>query len=158
MIDDVLTAYPQAQLVSQAQLANASYPELGCFSLRGKGGVSLCRNVVPALGDGCRTGGCAINEEDVVMETVNGTATVKMTYTDDTEHRSPGGTVFRVAATNAVMKDVIRDCIGRNRGGFRPVMPRNVPQPFDPVRFIQVSEDAAWIALRSTTCRATWDG
>ncbi|MBK8027031.1 MAG: hypothetical protein IPK19_38000 [Chloroflexi bacterium] len=43
------------------------------------------------------------------------------------------------------MKDVLREYIERNRGGFRPVMPRNVPQPFDPVRFIQVSEDTAWI-------------
>ncbi|MBK8026997.1 MAG: hypothetical protein IPK19_37830 [Chloroflexi bacterium] len=72
------------------------------------------------------------------------TATVKMTYTDDTDLIAWWNSIPR-GSRNAVMKDVIRDYIGRNRGGFRPVMPRNVPQPFDPVRFIQVSEDAAWI-------------
>jgi hypothetical protein len=43
------------------------------------------------------------------------------------------------------MKDMMREYIEKQRGSYRPVMPRNVPQPFDPNRFTQISEDAAWI-------------
>ena len=39
----------------------------------------------------------------------------------------------------------MREYIDKQRGSYRPVMPRNVPQPFDPNRFTQISEDAAWI-------------
>ena len=72
------------------------------------------------------------------------TATVKMTYTEDTDliawwNSVPKGT------RNAVMKDMMREYIEKQRGSYRPVMPRNVPQPFDPNRFTQISEDAAWI-------------
>lgn len=72
------------------------------------------------------------------------TATVKLTYSEDSDliawwNSIPKGT------RNAVMKDVMREYVERNRGGFRPVLPRNVPQPFDPGRFMQVCEDTAWI-------------
>ncbi|MBK8022020.1 MAG: hypothetical protein IPK19_11485 [Chloroflexi bacterium] len=72
------------------------------------------------------------------------TATVKMTPQEDADLIAWWNHIPR-GSRNAVMKDVLREYIERNRGGFRPVMPRNVPQPFDPVRFMQVSEDAAWI-------------
>ena len=72
------------------------------------------------------------------------TATVKMTYSEDADliawwHRIPRG------SRNAVMKDMMRDYMARERGGYRPILPRNVPQPFDPARFTQVCDDAAWI-------------
>jgi len=72
------------------------------------------------------------------------TATVKMTFTEDTDLIGWWNSIPR-GTRNAVMKDMMRDYIERNRGGFRPVMPRNVPQPFDPLRFTQMCEDAAWI-------------
>jgi hypothetical protein len=72
------------------------------------------------------------------------TATVKMTFSEDTDLIGWWNSIPR-GSRNAVMKDVMRDYIERNRGGFRPVMPRNVPQPFDPLRFTQMCEDAAWI-------------
>jgi len=75
------------------------------------------------------------------------TATVKMTFTEDTDLIAWWNSIPR-GSRNAVMKDLMRDYIERNRGGFRPVMPRNVPQPFDPGRFTQMCDDAAWI--RST--------
>ncbi len=72
------------------------------------------------------------------------TATVKMTYSEDADliawwNRIPRG------SRNAVMKDMMRDYIERERGGYRPLLPRNVLQPFDPGRFTQVCDDAAWI-------------
>ena len=72
------------------------------------------------------------------------TATVKMTFTEDTDLIAWWNSIPR-GSRNAVMKDLMRDYIERNRGGFRPVMPRNVPQPFDPGRFAQMCDDAAWI-------------
>jgi hypothetical protein len=72
------------------------------------------------------------------------TATVKMTFTEDTDLIGWWNSIPR-GTRNAVMKDMMRDYIERNRGGFRPVMPRNMPHPFDPLRFTQMCEDAAWI-------------
>ena len=72
------------------------------------------------------------------------TATVKMTYTEDTDLIAWWNSVPR-GTRNAVMKDMMREYIDKQRGSYRPVMPRNVPQPFDPNRFTQISEDAAWI-------------
>lgn len=72
------------------------------------------------------------------------TATVKMTYTEDGDliawwNHLPKGT------RNAVMKDMMRDYIQRNKGSYRALLPRNVPQPFDPGRFVQMCEDTAWV-------------
>ena len=72
------------------------------------------------------------------------TATVKMSYQDDTDLIAWWNSIPR-GSRNAVMKDMMRDYIARNRGGFRPVMPKNQPTPFDPARFTQVCDDAAWI-------------
>ncbi len=72
------------------------------------------------------------------------TATVKMTFTEDTDLIGWWNSIPR-GSRNAVMKDMMRDYMERNRGGFRPVIPRNLPQPFDPQRFTQVCDDAAWI-------------
>ncbi len=72
------------------------------------------------------------------------TATVKMTYSEDTDLIAWWNSIPR-GSRNAVMKDMMRDYIEHNRGGYRPIMPRNVPQPFDPGRFTQVCDDAAWI-------------
>ena len=72
------------------------------------------------------------------------TATVKMTYPEDTDLIAWWNSLPR-GSRNAVMKDVMREYIERHRGGFRPVLPRNTPQPFDPGRFTQVCDDAAWI-------------
>jgi len=72
------------------------------------------------------------------------TATVKMTFAEDTDLIGWWNSIPR-GSRNAVMKDLMREYIERHRGGFRPVMPRNVPQPFDPGRFTQVCDDAAWI-------------
>jgi hypothetical protein len=72
------------------------------------------------------------------------TATVKMSYTEDTDLISWWNSLPR-GSRNAVMKDMMRHYIEHNRGGYRPVFPRNVPQPFDPNRFTQVCDDAAWI-------------
>jgi hypothetical protein len=72
------------------------------------------------------------------------TATVKMTFSEDTDLIGWWNSIPR-GTRNAVMKDVMREYIERHRGGFRPVMPRNVPQPFDPARFMQMCDDAAWI-------------
>jgi hypothetical protein len=72
------------------------------------------------------------------------TATVKMTYVDDTDLIAWWNHIPR-GSRNAVMKDMMRDYIERNRGGYRPIMPKNIPQPFDPNRFTQVCDDAAWM-------------
>lgn len=72
------------------------------------------------------------------------TATVKMTPNEDSDLIAWWNSIPR-GSRNAVLKDVMRDYLERNRGGYRPVMPRNVPQPFDPKRFTQISEDTAWI-------------
>lgn len=72
------------------------------------------------------------------------TATVKMTFTEDTDLIAWWNSIPR-GSRNAVMKDLMREYIERHRGGFRPVLPRNSPQPFDPGRFAQVCDDAAWI-------------
>ena len=72
------------------------------------------------------------------------TATVKMTYTEDTDLIAWWNHIPR-GSRNAVMKDMMRDYIERNRGGYRPMMPKNIPQPFDPNRFTQVCDDAAWM-------------
>ena len=72
------------------------------------------------------------------------TATVKMTYNEDADLIAWWNSIPR-GSRNAVMKDMMRDYIEHNRGGYRPIMPRNVPQPFDPGRFTQVCDDAAWI-------------
>jgi len=72
------------------------------------------------------------------------TATVKMTYSEDADLIAWWNSIPR-GSRNAVMKDMMRDYIERNRGGYRPILPRNVPQPFDPGRFTQVCDDTAWI-------------
>jgi hypothetical protein len=72
------------------------------------------------------------------------TATVKMTYSEDADLIAWWNSIPH-GSRNAVMKDMMRDYIEHNRGGYRPIMPRNVPQPFDPGRFTQVCDDAAWI-------------
>lgn len=72
------------------------------------------------------------------------TATVKMTYSEDADLITWWNSIPR-GSRNAVMKDMMRGYIEHNRGGYRPIMPRNVPQPFDPGRFTQVCDDAAWI-------------
>ena len=72
------------------------------------------------------------------------TATVKMTYHDDADLIAWWNSIPR-GTRNAVMKDMMRDYIERNRGGYRPLLPKNVPQPFDPLRFTQMCEDTAWI-------------
>jgi len=72
------------------------------------------------------------------------TATVKMTYSEDADLIAWWNSIPR-GSRNAVMKDMIRDYIEHNRGGYRPILPRNVPQPFDPGRFTQVCDDTAWI-------------
>jgi hypothetical protein len=72
------------------------------------------------------------------------TATVKMTYSEDADLIAWWNSIPR-GSRNAVMKDIMRDYIARERGGYRPILPRNVPQPFDPARFTQVCDDTAWI-------------
>lgn len=72
------------------------------------------------------------------------TATVKMTYSEDSDLIAWWNSIPR-GSRNAVMKDMMRHYIEYNRGGYRPILPRNVPQPFDPRRFTQVCDDAAWI-------------
>lgn len=72
------------------------------------------------------------------------TATVKMTYGEDADLIAWWNSIPR-GSRNAVMKDMMRDYIARERGGYRPIFPRNMPQPFDPARFTQVCDDAAWI-------------
>jgi len=72
------------------------------------------------------------------------TASVKMTYSEDADLIAWWNGIPR-GSRNAVMKDVMRDYIERNRGSYRPILPRNVPQPFDPGRFAQVCDDTAWI-------------
>ena len=72
------------------------------------------------------------------------TATVKMTYSEDSDLIAWWNSIPR-GSRNAVMKDMMRGYIEHNRGGYRPIMPRNIPQPFDPGRFTQVCDDTAWI-------------
>ncbi len=72
------------------------------------------------------------------------TATVKMTYTEDSDLIAWWNSIPR-GSRNAVMKDMMRVYIDHNRGGYRPIIPRNIPQPFDPGRFTQVCDDTAWI-------------
>jgi hypothetical protein len=72
------------------------------------------------------------------------TATAKMTPNEDSDLIAWWNSIPR-GSRNAVLKDVMRDYLERNRGGYRPVLPRNVPQPFDPKRFTQISDDTAWI-------------
>ena len=72
------------------------------------------------------------------------TATVKMTYHDDDDLIAWWNSIPR-GTRNAVMKDMMRDYIERNHGGYRPLLPKNVPQPFDPLRFTQMCDDTAWI-------------
>ncbi len=72
------------------------------------------------------------------------TATVKMTYNEDADLIAWWNSIPR-GSRNAVMKDMMRDYIEHNRGGYRPILPRNIPQPFDPGRFTQVCDDTAWI-------------
>ena len=72
------------------------------------------------------------------------TATVKMTYIEDADLIAWWNSIPR-GSRNAVMKDMMRGYIEHNRGGYRPIMPRNIPQPFDPGRFTQVCDDTAWI-------------
>lgn len=76
--------------------------------------------------------------------TKRATATVKMTYHDDADLIAWWSSIPR-GSRNAVMKDMMRDYIERNRGGYRPILPKNVPQPFDPLRFTQMCDDTAWI-------------
>jgi len=72
------------------------------------------------------------------------TATVKMTYKEDADLIAWWNSIPR-GTRNAVMKDLMREYIERHRGSYRPVLPRNVPQPFDPSRFAQICDDTAWI-------------
>lgn len=71
------------------------------------------------------------------------TASVKMSYTEDADLIDWWNNLPRGSRT-AVMKDMMRDYIERNRGSYRPIYPRNQPQPFDPKHFMQLIEDAAW--------------
>ena len=79
-----------------------------------------------------------------MAKTKRATATVKMTYQDDVDLIAWWNSIPR-GTRNAVMKDMMRDYIERNRGGYRPLLPKNVPQPFDPLRFTQMCDDTAWI-------------
>jgi hypothetical protein len=72
------------------------------------------------------------------------TATVKMTYIEDTDLIAWWNHIPR-GSRNAVMKDMMRDYIERNRGGYRPMIPKNIPQAFDPNRFTQICDDTAWM-------------
>jgi hypothetical protein len=72
------------------------------------------------------------------------TATIKLTYGEDADLIAWWNSVPR-GSRNAVMKDVMRDYIERQGGGYRPILPRNLPQPFDPARFTQVCDDTTWI-------------
>jgi hypothetical protein len=72
------------------------------------------------------------------------TATVKMTYSEDADLIAWWNGIPR-GSRNAVMKDMMRDYIERNRGSYRPILPRNIPQPFDLGRFAQMCDDTAWI-------------
>ena len=72
------------------------------------------------------------------------TATVKMTYSEDADLIAWWNSVPR-GSRNAVMKDLMRDYIDHNQGGYRPIYPRNMPQPFDPGRFTQMCDDTNWI-------------
>jgi hypothetical protein len=72
------------------------------------------------------------------------TATVKMTYSEDADLIAWWNSLPR-GGRNAVMKDMMRHYIEHHRGGYRPLLPRNIPQPFDPGRFTQVCDDIAWI-------------
>jgi hypothetical protein len=72
------------------------------------------------------------------------TVSAKLTVNEDADliawwKRLPKG------SRSAVIKDMMRDYLDRNGGGYRPIFPRNVPQPFDPSRFTQMCEDTAWI-------------
>jgi hypothetical protein len=78
-----------------------------------------------------------------MARTPRATATIKMNIEEDSDliawwHSLPRG------SRNAVMKDMMRDYIERNRGSYRPIYPRSQPQPFDPKYFMQLVEDAAW--------------
>ena len=72
------------------------------------------------------------------------TATVKMTYSEDADLITWWNSVPR-GSRNAVMKDLMRNYIDHNQGGYRPIYPRNMPQPFDPGRFTQMCDDTNWI-------------
>ncbi len=72
------------------------------------------------------------------------TATVKMTYSEDADLIAWWNSVPR-GSRNAVMKDLMREYIDHNQGGYRPIYPRNMPQPFDPGRFTQMCDDTNWI-------------
>src|SRR5688500_9997068 len=77
------------------------------------------------------------------------TATVKMTYSDDSDLIAWWNSIPR-GSRNAVMKDMMRHYIDHNRGGYRPIIPKNIPQPFDAGRFTQMSEDTAWMRTALT--------
>jgi hypothetical protein len=72
------------------------------------------------------------------------TVSAKITYHEDAELIAWWNSIPR-GSRSAVMKDMMQEYLERNQGGYRPIMPRNIPQPFDPKRFSQVCEDAAWI-------------
>lgn len=72
------------------------------------------------------------------------TASAKLTYGEDADLIAWWNSIPR-GSRNAVMRDMMRDYIQRERGGYRPILPRNVPHPFDPARFTQVCDDTAWI-------------
>jgi hypothetical protein len=72
------------------------------------------------------------------------TANVKMTYSEDADLIAWWNSLPR-GSRNAVMKDMMREYLERHRGGYRPLLPRNVPQPFDPGRFGQLCDDTAWM-------------
>ena len=71
------------------------------------------------------------------------TASVKMSYTEDADLIDWWNSLPR-GSRNAIMKDMMRDYIERNRGSYRPIYPRNQPQPFDPKYFMQLVDDVAW--------------
>jgi hypothetical protein len=100
---------------------------------------------------GCRSDADTIRTDSDNLKGANSmakqkraTATVKMTYSEDSDLIAWWNSIPR-GSRNAVMKDMMRSYIEDNRGGYRPIMPRNIPQPFDPGRFTQVCDDTAWI-------------
>jgi hypothetical protein len=72
------------------------------------------------------------------------TATVKMSYADDADLIGWWNSIPR-GSRNGVMKDMMRNYIQQNGSSYHPILPKNMPQPFDPRQFIQVRDDTAWI-------------
>ena len=72
------------------------------------------------------------------------TATVKMNIEEDSDLIAWWSSL-PLGSRNAIIKDMMREYIERNRGSYSPIYPRSQPQPFDPRHFVQLVDDAAWI-------------